>query len=530
MSGERRAASGERLDAIVIGAGANGLTAAALLAKAGRRVVVLEAAEEIGGQSRSIEFAPGFRSPLGMDGGWLPTAVSRALELPHLPVVLPLLSVSVPVDGEFLSLPIAAARAAEAIKRHSPRDAERWKTFAPRLRKLAGFLEALYTRSLPDVDTRAIGDLVPLIGLGRKLRSLGRADMIELLRVMPMAVQDLMDDELELEPLRAAVAAGGVRDLRQGPRSGGTTFNLLHYLTGAPEDSVRARAWWRDGPHALIHAVQALATQHGAVIRAGAQVVRISVRDDAVTGVVLTDGEEIAASIVLSTADPARTLLGMVDPVWLDPELLLALRNIKFRGTTAVVQYALDRLPEMRGLANPDQALASIVSLTSSTAALERAYDAAKYGGVSEAPHVEITVPSLRWSGLAPDGKHVLVARVQYAPYQLRDATWDASHAATLADAVTTAIGRVAPQFEESVLHRAVHTPRDLETRFGVTEGAITQGELTLDQILFMRPVAGWGRHATPIDGLFLGGAGTHPGPGVLGGAGWLSARRALSS
>jgi phytoene dehydrogenase-like protein len=254
------------------------------------------------------------------------------------------------------------------------------------------------------------------------------------------------------------------------------------------------------------------------------------VRDDAVSGVVLVGGEEIAASSVISTADPSRTMLRLVDPVWLDPEYLRAVGNIKFRGCTAVVVFALSDLPRLQGMPNPAQALASVVSLTDSLDSLERAYDAAKYGRVSVQPHIEFTVASLRWPSLAPGGKHVLVARVQYTPHDLRGgATWDDDRSDALAETVMNAIGRVAPTFASSVLHRAVFSPDDFEARYSLTEGALTQGEITLDQILFMRPVPGWGRHATPISGLYLGGSGAHPGPGVLGGPGWLAAQRVLA-
>jgi phytoene dehydrogenase-like protein len=219
----------------------------------------------------------------------------------------------------------------------------------------------------------------------------------------------------------------------------------------------------------------------------------------------------------------------MIDPVWLDPEFLHAVRQIKMRGCTAFVMYALDAVPEVTGLHDPKAALASMVTLTPTTEALERSYDAAKYGRVSEHPHVEFTIPSLRWPRLAPEGKHVLVARAQYAPYTLADgATWDGPRSSLLADCVTSVIARVIPRFSSHILGCTVMTPVDLERKFGLTEGAVTQGEITLDQILFMRPVAGWGRHAMPVDGLFLGGAGTHPGPGILGGPGWLAAKRAL--
>jgi phytoene dehydrogenase-like protein len=253
------------------------------------------------------------------------------------------------------------------------------------------------------------------------------------------------------------------------------------------------------------------------------------VRDDAVTGVALVNGDELMAPIVVSTADPARTLLGMVDPVWLDPEFLHAVRNIKFRGCTAFVRFALDRLPDIAGLEDSNTALTGAVSLTPSLDALEHAYDAAKYGGVSDQPHVEITVPTLRWPSLAPQGKHVLLARAQYAPYRLRDGgSWDDTRSCELGETITRAISRVMPAFADAVSHREIITPLDLEARYGVTEGALTHGEMTLDQILFMRPLPGCGRYAMPINGLYLAGSGAHPGPGVLGGAGWLAARRII--
>ena len=518
-------------DAIVIGAGPNGLVAAATLGKAGRRVLLLEREAELGGQSRTVDVAPGFRAPLGPDAGWMPPSVARAVGLGPSTMVTPEVSIAVSDDdGGFLAVPRDSSRAVEALRARSPRDATRWPAFVETLAKLAGFLESLYQAPAPRIDARSIGELLPLLGLGRKLRSLGHDDMIELLRVMPMPVQDLVDDSFELPILKAAIAAGGLQGIRQGPRSGGTAFVLLHHLVGAPEGSLRGRSWWRDGPDAFTVAAEAEAKRRGVVVRSGANVLRIIVRDEAVTGVVLHGGEEIVAPVVVSTVDPARTLLGLVDPVWLDPDFLHAVRNIKYRGSTAVVHYALDRLPELAGAPDAISALAGVVSLTSSMDALERAYDAAKYGTMSAEPHVEITVPSLRWPSLAPSGKHVLTATVRYAPYKLRDeGAWDATRACTLADNVTAAITRSIPRFAGSVLHHAVLTPRDIEARFGATEGALTQGEMTLDQILFMRPVPGWGRHAMPIDGLYLGGAGTHPGPGIIGGSGLLAAKRVLA-
>ena len=522
------------LDAIVIGAGSNGLAAATTLGKAGRRVLVLDSAASAGGVSRTIEFDPGFRaSPLGLDSGWLPPAVARGMGMGigDLADIEPAIGITIaPGADEPLALSCDPRVAADRIRRISPRDADRWPDFVARLRALAGFLEALYQLPPPDLDAGlSFGEVAPLLGLGRKFRSLGRDDMTELLRVLPMSVQDLADEWFEHETLKAAITASGVRDICQGPRSGGTSFVLLHHLVGAPPGSVRARGWWRDGPDAFSVTAEALARKANVAFRPNATVERILVKDDVVTGVVLANGDEISAPIVISTADPVSTLLGMVDPVWLDPEFLHAVRQIKLRGSTAFVMYALDSVPEITDLADPKASLASMVTLTPTTEALERSYDAAKYGQVSDHPHVEFTVPSFRWPRLAPDGQHVLVARVQYAPYRLAaGATWDGVRSSLLADCVTSIISRVIPKLADQTIARVTMTPLDLERKFGLAEGAATQGEITLDQILFMRPVAGWGRHAMPIDGLYLGGAGAHPGPGILGGPGWLAAKRAL--
>src|SRR5436190_13558650 len=229
----RRRRMTTRYDAIVIGAGTNGLVAAAVLAKAGRHVLVVERAEQTGGQTRAIDFAPGFRAPLGPDAGWLSPSVARGIGLAVPPSTAPVVSVSVAHDNGFMTLPSDPIRAADVIRKYSTRDATRWAPFVARLNKLAGFLGELYQLPAPDIDTTAFGDVLSMFGLGRKFRALGRADMTELLRIMPMSIQDLLDDEFESDSLKAAVGAGGVRDIRQGPRSGGSTFVMLHHLIGA---------------------------------------------------------------------------------------------------------------------------------------------------------------------------------------------------------------------------------------------------------------------------------------------------------
>lgn len=518
-------------DAIVIGAGANGLVAATRLAKSGVRTLLMEGQEALGGQSRVVEFAPGFfAAPLGQDPGWLPDSIASGLGLAKFESVKGDAGITVAIEpGSFLSLSRNPSRAAQAIAVHSQDDAAKWPSFTKQLRALAGFLEALYQKPAPDVNATSPGEIVSMLDLGRAYRGLGKRNMIEFLRTLPLSVGELVDDWFECAPLKAAIASVGIRDHRQGPRSGGTGFVLLHHLVGAPAGSVQGRIPHRAGPAAFTQAVEQAAQRSGVTIRTGTPVSRIQVKDHAVTGVVLANGEEVASRTVVSTASAASTLLDAVDPVWLDPEFLHAVQNIRHRGCTAFVLYALDALPELPGLDSTD-ALASTVALTSSLTALEKAADAAKYGTVSEHPHVELSVPTILWPDQAPQGKHVLVARVQYAPYQLRDKdVWNAPRRDNLAERVTAAIESVAPAFRLRIQHRVAWSPVDLEERFGLREGAPSHGELGLDQILFMRPIAGWARYAMPIEGLYLGGAGTHPGPGILGLSGWLAAQRVLA-
>jgi len=516
----------DAFDAVVIGAGPNGLAAAATLAAAGKRTLVLEAANAVGGHTRSIEFAPGFRAaPLALTAEWVPPTVVRQLGLSMPPIVSDA-PISVVAADDGLTLPTDISKASAAIRPRSDRDAARWEAFADRIGAFAGFLGRMYDMPAPDIETTSAGELGGLAGLAWHLRRLGRDNMAALFRTLPMSVNEFASDWFESPMVQAAVATAGVRDIRQGPRSGGTAFVLLHHLVGAIAGAVGGRGYWRDGPDAIGHALEAVACARGVAIRTSARVEHILVRDAVVTGVVLDSGEAIAAPMVLSGADPERTLLGMIEPEWLDPEFLHAVRNIKFRGATAYVLFALETLPQVAHL-HGVQGLSGSVSLSRDPDTIERAYDATKYGRASETPHVEITATTLRWSSHAPSGNHVLVARATYAPFHLRDGAWDQTRKDALAERVTQAIAAVAPGFADAVLHRAVLTPLDLEREFLLTEGAASHGELTLDQVLFMRPVAGWARYAMPVHGLFLCGSGTHPGPGIAGMAGVLAAREA---
>jgi phytoene dehydrogenase-like protein len=519
-------------DAVIIGAGLNGLVTAGYLARGGLRVLVLERRATLGGSTVTTEFAPGFRvDSCRHDAGWLSPRIASDLDLarhglellPSGGSVLALLAA-----GGYLRLDSDPARAAQAIERLSPADAAKWPAFTQRIARLAGFLEALYAAPAPNIDASSPSDLLGLLDLGRRLRRLGKTEMVELMRTVPMSAAELLDDWFENDALKGVVGARAITHMCQGPRSGGTAFVLLHHQVGRNAGAFHEAVTARGGIGGIATALAAAARAAGAEIRSGAEVTRIATRDGRASGVVLASGEEIAAGRVISSADPRCTFLTLCDPSQLAPEFVRAVRHIKYKGAWAKVNLALGALPAFEGAAGDDARLADTLVISPSLTYLERAYDDAKYGRVSDRPYLQARIPSLGDPSLAPAGKHVMSIHMQYAPYRLREGVWDAQARAALGDRVVATLAEFMPSLPAAVLHREVLTPLDLETGFSLPEGHAYHGELTLDQILFMRPVAGWSRHATPVPDLYLCGSGTHPGGGIAGAAGANAARRVL--
>ena len=504
-----------RYDAIVIGAGANGLATAALLAKKGRRILVLERRDVAGGTNATEEFHPGYRvSACRDDAGWVPEPLVRRLQLARhglhwLPVPAGLVSLS--ANGPPVATYPDVARTVDALKTLSPVDAGRWAAFTIFVNRIAGFLQAAYSVRAPRVQSRALGDLVALAGLGQRLRRLGRRDMMEVLRVMPMPVADVSEEWFTLDSLRALLAVAGTRDVMHGPMSGGTALVFLHQQVGQPAGSIGVRRVPRGGTGALVSAFAGAAREAGVEIRLGAEVSELMIEQAHVSGVRLSTGEELGATNVVSSADPKRSF-AWIDPVWLDPEVLRAVDNIRMRGSTARIHYALDALPRFQsgGLEVPRDALGGSLIVAPSIASVERAYDAAKFGGVPESPALSMTIPTLIDPSLAPDRRHILSVTAHHVPYACRDG-WDRVAAESLGDQVTEIVATVAPDLRERTLQRWVITPADLESRYGCTEGNLSHGELALDQFLFMRPVPSASRYATPLAGFWLCGTGTHP-------------------
>ena len=523
---EHASRTGGRYDAIVIGGGVNGLTCAAYLAKNGVRTVLVEQRAELGGCAASSELAPGFHVPtLAHTTGPVRGDVVEALQLYLHDLTFdvgPDRLTALAPGGGAIEIWDDASRTAQGLRAWSAKDAAAWPAFQQSVSRVGALIGRLFKDTPPSVDAPTARDMFVLMQTLSAFRSLPRADQWRLLRWGPMAVADLVSEAIESELLRAAVAADGIFGAMLGPWSAGSGLQLLLMAAN------RAVAWPRGhvvsgGPVALTRALASAATRHGVEIRTGEGVARICVKDDRAVGVTLSGGGHLEGRAVISSVDPKRTFLALCDADYLPPEFLWRIRNYRTRGTLAKVNLALSALPQFTG-ATKDM-LSGRVRLAPDLDYLERAFDHAKYGRYSPRPWIEFTIPSIADPALAPSGAHVLSAYAQFAPYALRDADWDGSRDA-FGDVVVKTLAEYAPDLEPLIVARETLTPLDLERGWGLTGGHIFHGELALDQFFTMRPLLGFGQHATPLRGLFLCGSGTHPGTGLTAGSGLNAARQ----
>jgi phytoene dehydrogenase-like protein len=520
-------------DAIIIGAGHNGLVAAAYIAKTGKKVLVLERRPIIGGIGATEEIFPGFNyATCAHLASSFSNEITTDLNLKkHGLEILPIdpLLFAPSLDGQSLAIPSDLARAAEEIERFSKNDAAKFAAFCSLLKRLSAFLLTLYALPLPDHASDGNFAPVELIKAAWKFHRLGEKEMYEFLRVLPLSVADLLNEWFETDLLKASLAAGSLLGSFVGPRQQGTCFSLLHQQLGQSNGALRTAGFVRGGIGNLAQALAAAAQQHGAEIRTSAGVAKIVTKNGAATGLVLENGDELSATNIISSVDVKRTFLKLVEPTYLDPHFLLQVRNIRSRGTVAKVNLALDRLPTFKGLTdrNVNAALGGIIHIGPTLEYLERASDDVKYGRFSPKPFLEITIPSIADPSLAPAGKHVMSVWMQYAPYQLKGTTWDEQREA-LGDSAVNLIENYAPGFKNLILQRQVLTPLDLEQIYGLTGGHLYHAEMALDQIFFMRPLPAWSRYHTPIDNLYLCGSCTHPGGGLTGLPGYYAAAEIL--
>src|SRR5580693_7752455 len=517
----------KKYDVIVIGGGHNGLINAAYLAKSGKKVLVLEKRYVLGGAAVTEEIIPGFKfSVFSYVVSLLRPEIIRDLDLPrHGLEIIPLDGTMTPMpNGDHLWRVNDHSKTRRELERHSKLDAEAYEEFGKSMVAMCRFVKPILAMIPPDPTSLDPRDLKKLAFLGKRFQELPAEDKYNLVQLMTMNAADFLDQWFETDALKATMSASGIIGTFLGIRSPGTAYVLLHHYMGEIDGAFRSWGFSRGGTGAISNAIGAAAREAGVEIRMQAAVDRILVKNGRAAGVVLKSGEEISASVVSSSVDPHLTFEKFLQPSDLPSDFLEGVRRYKYRGSSGKVNLALDALPDFKSIPGPGAHLRGAISISPSIEYMERAYDDAKYGNFSRRPYIDMVIPSLTDPSVAPPGKHVLSCFVQYAPYKLAQGTWDDQREA-FGDTVVNTIAEHAPNIKKLIVGRQVLTPLDLEREFGLTQGNIFQGELSLEQLFFLRPVPGWAYYRTPIDGLYMCGSATHPGGGIMGAPGRIASQ-----
>ena len=518
-----------RYDAIIIGGGHNGLVTAAYLARAGRKTLVLERRDLVGGCAVTEVIWPGYRvSTAAYLASLLQERIVRELELERFGYRVDAKDpafFSVFPDGRHFFMWQDRAKTLAEIAKFSKRDAEVYPAYEDQLERISKVVEELLLTIPPPFPPSGLGSLVEYLRLAGRMRGLSPKDMVALVKIFTASAAEFLDEWFESDEVKVTLATDGVIGANGGPRSPGTAYILLHHCMGGVAGHRGLWGFVRGGMGAVSEAIAASARAKGAEIRTGAPVARVLVRNSRAYAVALESGEEIEASMIASNLDPKITFLRLVEERHLDPDFVAAIRRFRIEGTSCKINLALNGLPEFAAYpGSPGPHHRATMHICPHIDYVERAWDDAKYGRPSERPLLELTVPTMYDPSLAPPGKHIMGIFLQYAPYTLREGTWDELRE-PFGDRVISLIEEYAPNIRGIIEHRQVLTPLDLERRFGITGGNIFHGEMSLDQMFVMRPVAGYARYRTPVPGLYLCGSGAHPGGGVMGAPGYNCAR-----
>jgi phytoene dehydrogenase-like protein len=520
---------GERYDAIVIGGGHNGLTAAAYLAKAGMRTVVLERRHLLGGAAVTEEVFPGFRfSVASYVVSLLRPEIIRDLDLPkHGLEILPLDGTFTPLDDDYLWRVNDHGRTMREIRRWSKSDAEAYEEYGQLMVDMARFVKPVLSLTPPDPGKVRPTEWLPLGPMVKAWRALSHRQRDVFIQLMTMSAVDFLEQWFETDPLIATMSASGIIGTFQGVRSPGTAYVLLHHYMGEIDGAFRAWGIPRGGTGGVSNAIGDAARALGAEIRCQTAVGSLLVDGDRVTGVALDTGEELRADVVLSSLDAWQTFLKLTPDGALDRSFTDEVSRFRFRGSSGKVNLALDGLPEFTCMPNSvtTEHLRGALSFSPSVDRMEQAYDDAKHGRPSTRPYIDMIIPTMVDSSMAPPGKHVVSCFVQYAPYHLADgAVWDDAARDAFGESVIDTIEERVPNIRDLILHKQVLTPLDMEETFGLSEGNIFQGELSLEQLFFNRPVPGWAGFRTPLRSLWMCGSAVHPGGGIMGAPGRIAA------
>lgn len=519
-----------KYDAIIIGGGHNGLVTAAYLARAGKKVLVLERRHVLGGAAVTEEIFPGFKfSVCSYVVSLLRPEIIRDLDLPrHGLEILPLDGTFTPMpSGDYLWRVNDHGKSRREIARHSRLDAEAYEEFGKAMLEMCKFVKPILSMTPPNPTKLSPAMLKKLAFLGKRFQGLSAEDKYRQVQLMTMSAVDFLDQWFETDVLKATMSASGIIGTFLGVRSPGTAYVLLHHYMGEIDGAFRSWGFSRGGTGAISNAIADAAREAGAEIRTQAGIGRILVKNGRAVGVALENGDEFFADVVSSSVDPRLTFQRMIEPEHLPPDFLEEVRRYKFRGSSGKVNLALDALPDFKCLPGPGAHLRGAISISPSVEYMERAYDDAKYGNYSRRPYIDMVIPSLTDPSVAPPGKHVMSCFVQYAPYKLAEGNWDEKREA-FGDNVINTVAEHAPNLKNIILGRQVLTPLDMERDFGLSEGNIFQGELSLEQLFFLRPVPGWAQYRTPIKNLYMCGSATHPGGGIMGAPGLMAAREIL--
>jgi phytoene dehydrogenase-like protein len=526
-----------QFDVLIIGAGHNGLVAAGYLARADLKVAALERRPVLGGACVTEEVWPGFKvSTLSYLCSLLQPQIVRELDLKafgyHIYPKDPSFFTAFP-DGRHIFFWQGMAKTVAEIAKFSRRDAEYYPRYEEELAHLAEWVESLLLETPPNIVRRRLSDMAALGKFGLRALKLGDEGVTRMVKIMTQSVRDFLEARFESEEIKTTLATDGVIGTNGGPATPGTAYILLHHVMGG---AAGARGLWgfiRGGMGAISDALARSAESKGAVIRANAEVERILIKDGKAYGVALKSGEEIHAKVVVSNADPKRTFLGLVERERLDEDFRRSIENFRVEGSSFKINLALDGLPDFtaypnRGGREPGLPHKTTMHVCPSMDYVDRAWEDAKQGRPSTNPMLECTIPTAYDDSIAPPGKHIMCIFAQYAPYTLKDAAWDQAMKERFADRCIDALAEYAPNIRNIILHRQVISPLDMEREYGLSGGNIFHGEMDLDQLFFMRPVAGWAKYRTPIRNLYLCGSGTHPGGGVMGAPGLNAAREVL--
>ena len=492
---------------------------------------MLERRNVLGGAAVTEEVFPGFKfSVCSYVVSLLRPEIIRDLDLPrHGLEILPLDGTFTPMPGgDYLWRVNDHGKTHREIARHSRLDAEAYDEFGKAMQAMCRFTKPILNMVPPDPTGLNPKDLSKLLFLARRFQKLASDDRYNLVQLMTMSAADFLDQWFETDVLKATMSASGIIGTFLGVRSPGTAYVLLHHYMGEIDGAFRAWGFARGGTGGISNAIAEAALEAGVEIRKEAPIAKIIVKNGRAIGVALGNGDEIYGNVISSSVDPRHTFIEFIGGGNLPPEFLEEVRRYKFRGSSAKVNLALDALPEFKCLPGTGAHLRGAISISPAVDYMERAYDDAKYGVFSRRPYIDMVIPSLTDPSVAPPGKHVMSCFVQYAPYKLKPGlNWDQLRD-DFGNTVIDTVAEYAPNLKNIILHKQVLTPLDLERDFGLTEGNIFQGELSLEQLFFLRPVSGWARFRTPIKGLYMCGSATHPGGGIMGAPGRLSALEVL--